>query len=184
VLPLPPVAAAEHSAGRLSELAAHVKSQLVEGGTAAKQHAAAVYVRAGDPTPLAGARPGTVAATLASCIALGGGAVCAVEGLPDQLGAPLGLEQQPKPEAKLRAKAPEPPKPPVAAPPAAPPSPPLPPTTPKPASPAPAPAPPPPPPPAPQEQFGIEQPAPASPASAAPPPPPSSGGGGESFGIE
>ncbi|MCA1701271.1 MAG: sigma-70 family RNA polymerase sigma factor, partial [Actinobacteria bacterium] len=114
-LPLPPAAAGAEHSGRLSEALTHVKAQLADATGVAKQHAAAVYVRAGDPTPLVGARPGAVAATVASCLALGAGAYCSVEGLPNQLGAPLGLQRPPTPEAKAKPKAPEPAKtPPVA----------------------------------------------------------------------
>ena len=42
-----------------------------------REHAAGLYARTFDPTPLAGARPGTVAATIAGCLAVGSGAgVC------------------------------------------------------------------------------------------------------------
>jgi RNA polymerase sigma factor (sigma-70 family) len=64
-----------------------------EGAAAhTKQHAASLAARVSDPTPLAGARPGAAAAALAGCIALGGGAYCAVHGLPDPIKPVLGVE--------------------------------------------------------------------------------------------
>ncbi|HSC20758.1 MAG TPA: sigma-70 family RNA polymerase sigma factor [Solirubrobacterales bacterium] len=95
---LPPVAegaspgvvrrAAESAGDRLSALKQHV----LDGGTQVQQHATATYYRAVDPTPLAAARPGTVGAVIASCIAIGGGAAtyCVHEGV-DPLGAAQGL---------------------------------------------------------------------------------------------
>lgn len=53
---------------------AAIKQQILDGGAQLKQHAVAGYYRAVDPTPLAAARPGTVAAVVASCVAIGGGA--------------------------------------------------------------------------------------------------------------
>jgi RNA polymerase sigma factor (sigma-70 family) len=45
-----------------------------EALAALKHHATNAYYRAVDPTPLAGARPGTIAGVVAGCIAFGGGA--------------------------------------------------------------------------------------------------------------
>ena len=168
VLPLPagPVAldaAGADTAGRVAELLAGAKEQAADLLAGAKQHAAGAYVRMADPTPLAGARPGAVGAVVAGCIAAGGGAYCAVEGVPSSMKPVLGIEHvAPKAEQK-----PEPrpqPQPPVAAPPVAP-------------APqqAPAPAPPPPQPepaPPPQREFEPEvaptpEPAPVAPATGA-----------------
>jgi len=58
-----------------------------------------------DPTPFAAARPGTVAAVLASCVTIGGGAAtyCVNEGL-DPIGAATGLIASPQePEQKKKA---------------------------------------------------------------------------------
>jgi hypothetical protein len=56
---------------RIGEATAHVK-----------QHATSVYYRAVDPTPLAGVRPGAAAATVAGCLAIGGGATyCLQQGV-------------------------------------------------------------------------------------------------------
>lgn len=188
LLPLPTLVTDEATGGRLSEIAASIKAPVADLLGAGKQHAAAAYVRAGDPTPLVGARPGAIAATMASCLAVGGGTYCAVEGLPNRLGPPLGLEQRSEPDAQAKAKAPETPE---TAPPATsqPTSQPIP-------GPDPAPPPAPPPPPAPtpapaptaspsEQQFGIEQPppAPTAPAPAAPSAGGDSGGTGQ-FGIE
>jgi RNA polymerase sigma factor (sigma-70 family) len=69
-----------------------LKQHLLDGGAQAKQHVSATYYRAVDPTPLAAARPGTAAAVIASCIAIGGGAAtyCVEQGV-DPLGAAKGL---------------------------------------------------------------------------------------------
>jgi len=92
---------AESSAERLAALKQHV----LDGGAQLKQQATATYYRAVDPTPLAAARPGTAAAVIASCIAVGGGAAtyCVEKGV-DPLGAAKGLvaaasEKQPEPTA-------------------------------------------------------------------------------------
>jgi DNA-directed RNA polymerase specialized sigma24 family protein len=90
---------AESSTERLAALKQHV----LDGGAQIKQHATTTYYRAVDPTPLAAARPGTAAAVIASCIAIGGGAAtyCVEQGV-DPLGAAKGLiasapEEQPEP---------------------------------------------------------------------------------------
>jgi RNA polymerase sigma factor (sigma-70 family) len=79
---------AESAGEKLSALKQHV----LDGGAQVKQHATTTYYRAVDPTPLAGARPGTAAAVIASCLALGGGtaAYCVDQGV-DPLGAAKGL---------------------------------------------------------------------------------------------
>jgi RNA polymerase sigma factor (sigma-70 family) len=79
---------AESASDKLSALKQHV----LDSGAQVKQHATATYYRAVDPTPLAAARPGTAAAVVASCIAIGGGAAtyCVHEGV-DPLGAAQGL---------------------------------------------------------------------------------------------
>jgi RNA polymerase sigma factor (sigma-70 family) len=85
-----------------------------------KQHASATYYRAVDPTPLAAARPGTVAAVVAGCLAVGSGAAsyCAQRGV-DPLGAAAGLiADTQEPESKPSSPPPEAPPPtPVEAPP-------------------------------------------------------------------
>jgi RNA polymerase sigma factor (sigma-70 family) len=80
-----------------------VKQQVLGGAAQVKQQASATYYRAVDPTPLAAARPGTVAAVLASCVTIGGGAAtyCVNQGV-DPIGAATGLiagtqEPEPKP---------------------------------------------------------------------------------------
>lgn len=68
-----------------------LKQQVLDGGAQLKQHATATSSRVVDPTPLAGARPGTAAAVIASCVAIGGGAAACVEQGIDPLGAAKGL---------------------------------------------------------------------------------------------
>ncbi len=109
LLPLPATEAAapglvERVAHRAAHAVASAKQQLLGGGAQLKQQAAtATYARSVDPTPLAGVRPGTVAAVLASCIAVGGGATyCAQQGV-NPLDAARGLiagtqESEPKPK--------------------------------------------------------------------------------------
>ena len=108
LLPLP--AAAEGASpgvlARIAHRTAHavstLKQQVIDGGTQLKQHAATAYYRAVDPTPLAGAHPGAVAAVVAGCVTLGSGATyCAQQGV-NPLGAAAGLiagtqESKPKP---------------------------------------------------------------------------------------
>jgi RNA polymerase sigma factor (sigma-70 family) len=125
VLPLP--AAGATNTGlieRIVERGAHaigsVKRQVFGGGAELKQQAAAtVSSRTVDPTPLAGLRPGAVAAVVAGCLAaVGGGATyCAQHGV-DPLGAAANLiagtqegEPSPPPEATESAAAVPPPAP-------------------------------------------------------------------------
>ena len=109
VLPVPgaPLAAVagggEHGA-RIAELLAAAKQHAADALAGAKQGATGAYLRAADPTPLAGMRPGAVGTLVAGCIAAGGGAYCAVEGMPDPLRPALGLEQ-----SAVDAEAPKPP---------------------------------------------------------------------------
>jgi RNA polymerase sigma factor (sigma-70 family) len=78
----------ERLAHRSAEGLSSLKQHVLDGGTQIKQHATTSYYRAVDPTPLAAARPGTVGAVIASCIAIGGGATyCAHEGIVDSIGA-------------------------------------------------------------------------------------------------
>jgi outer membrane biosynthesis protein TonB len=81
-----------HLADSAAEKLSTLKQQVLDGGTQVKQHAAATYYRAVDPTPLAAARPGTAAAVIASCLAIGGGAAtyCVQAGV-DPIGAARGL---------------------------------------------------------------------------------------------
>ena len=168
VLPVPagPLAldaAHADAGGRAAELFAGAKDHAADLLVGAKQQAAGAYVRMADPTPLAGMRPGAVGAVVAGCIAAGGSAYCAVEGVPGPIGPALGIEQ-PSEQAETKPPKPKPeasqPAPPPVAPPATPP-------------PAPTAAPPPaqpttPPPPPPQREFEPEVPAAPAPAPAAP----------------
>jgi RNA polymerase sigma factor (sigma-70 family) len=87
---------------------ASVKQQILDGLTQLKQQAAATYYRAVDPTPLAAARPGTVATVVASCIALGGSATFCVEQGVNPLGAARGLiASAPKTEPLPSSEPPE-----------------------------------------------------------------------------
>lgn len=113
-----PVPAAEGASRGFVERVLHksaeglssIKQHIVDGGSQAKQQVAASSYRAVDPTPLAAARPGTVATALATCIlAIGGGATyCAQQGI-DPLGAARGLiASGPEGEPEPPAPSPEP----------------------------------------------------------------------------
>jgi RNA polymerase sigma factor (sigma-70 family) len=85
-----------------TERIAALKQQVLDGGAQVKQQATTTY-RAVDPTPLTAARPGTVGAVIASCLAIGGGAAtyCVQQGV-DPIGAATGLiasepESEPEP---------------------------------------------------------------------------------------
>ena len=71
-----------------------LKQHDLDGGAQAKQHVAASYYRAVDPTPLAAARPGTAAAVVASCTRdrRRCGTYCVEQGV-DPLGAAEGPDR-------------------------------------------------------------------------------------------
>lgn len=79
-----PVPAGDETAPKLAERAVHkaadgvssVKQHLADGAAQAKQQAGAAYIRATDPTPLAGARPGAALAVVAGCVTIGTGTYC------------------------------------------------------------------------------------------------------------
>jgi RNA polymerase sigma factor (sigma-70 family) len=94
LLPVPDVALQDGVLARGAEALASAREAVADLGAGAKQQAASLAGRVSDPTPLAGARPGAAAAAIAGCIAVGGGATyCAVEGIPDALRAPLGIQR-------------------------------------------------------------------------------------------
>jgi NAD(P)-dependent dehydrogenase (short-subunit alcohol dehydrogenase family) len=67
---------------QVRETVVGAREHVADGTAQAKQHAAGLYSRAVDPTPLAGVRPGAVAATIAGCLAVGSGAgYCITEGV-------------------------------------------------------------------------------------------------------
>jgi RNA polymerase sigma factor (sigma-70 family) len=75
----------------ISGLLERAVEKSAEGLASLKQAATTTYYRAVDPTPLAAARPGTVATVVAGCIALGGGATYCVEQGMNPVGAARGL---------------------------------------------------------------------------------------------
>lgn len=100
VLPAPAIEAAspgtfERVGQRVADAVGSAKQQIIGAGAQAKQQASASYYRAVDPTPLAGVRPSAVAAVVASCLTIGGGAVayCANQTL-DPIGAVVGGDEQ------------------------------------------------------------------------------------------
>jgi RNA polymerase sigma factor (sigma-70 family) len=80
-----------HIADAAGEKISNLKQHVLDGGAQLKQHAAATSSRVLDPTPMVGARPGTAAAVIASCVAIGGGAAACVEQGVDPLGAAQSL---------------------------------------------------------------------------------------------
>jgi hypothetical protein len=99
--------------GQVTSVAGHLRDQ-----------AAAAYYRTVDPTPLAGARPGAVAAAVAGCLAVGGGTTYCVQQGADPLRALAVLgasshkrKHEPKPKVHPnRAHAAQVPAPPVVTP--------------------------------------------------------------------
>lgn len=69
----------ERAAQKSLDALGSLKQQAVDAVAQAKQHAATTYYRAVDPTPFAGARPGTAAAIVAGCITFGSGATYCVD---------------------------------------------------------------------------------------------------------
>jgi DNA-directed RNA polymerase specialized sigma24 family protein len=96
ILPLPVAEVASpgllgRAAARVGDAVGSARRQLLGGGAQVKGRAVAGVGTTGDPTPLTGVRPGAVAAVLAGCLAVGGGATyCAQQGV-DPLGAAKGL---------------------------------------------------------------------------------------------
>lgn len=194
LLPIPPVAGAhEHVAERVVHSAADALSgpagAAPEGPAGLRrhatdvvaqlrEHATAAYYRTIDPMPLAGARPGAVAATVAGCLAAGGAGTYCAQQVGDPITALRGLaaatqkDDRPKAQPKRAAVAPVPapvvtqtaPPPPVVV--QQPPPPPPPPVT----STTPAA-----PPPSPQQEFEPTAPASASTTSTQPRPAPTPG---------
>jgi len=82
----------ERTAQRSVDGMASLKQHVVDGGAQLKQHATSTYYRVVDPTPLAAARPGTVASLAVGCVlAVGGGATYCVEQGMNPIGAARGL---------------------------------------------------------------------------------------------
>ena len=73
-----------------------------------REQAAAISSRTVDPTPIAGARPGAVAAVVAGCLAVGGGATYCVQQGADPFavlgGLPAPSHQQHKPKSQPQHK--------------------------------------------------------------------------------
>jgi DNA-directed RNA polymerase specialized sigma24 family protein len=120
-----PIPASEHNDPGVLERTLHktveslgsLRQHLADGGAQIKQQATATYVRAADPTPLAGARPGAVAAVVAGCLAVGTGTYTCVEQGINPLTSLPGLGERapeqraanpPPPEKTEQAPAPTP----------------------------------------------------------------------------
>ncbi len=82
----------ERLAHKATEGAATFKQQILDGGAHLKQQATTTYTRAAEYAPsLAGGRPGTATALVASCLAVGGGTAYCVDQGVDPMGAARGL---------------------------------------------------------------------------------------------
>jgi RNA polymerase sigma factor (sigma-70 family) len=120
ILPVPPAAeqhgAIEHWLHAAADLCSGVKRHVFDAVAQVKQQLSSTYVRAADPTPLAGIRPGAAAAAIAGCLAIGGGATyCAQQGL-DPLAGLAGLGSSEQREAPRTHESPRVAASPVAAP--------------------------------------------------------------------
>jgi RNA polymerase sigma factor (sigma-70 family) len=101
VLPLPPAAL---DAGPLERLAGALDA-LRDALVGAKQHALAATARV-DPGYATAARPGAVAAAVAGCVAIGGGATyCVVQGVPEPLRGAFAEDKRAEPRRAPRATA-------------------------------------------------------------------------------
>lgn len=112
-LPLPVLADGGGLMTRTVDGLTALKDQLIGVATSIKQHAVAASARVDASTVgySSAARPGTVAAAVAGCLALGGGATyCAVEGLPDPVRALIArgqsaqAHQEERPAERRRAE--------------------------------------------------------------------------------
>ncbi|MBS1881316.1 MAG: hypothetical protein JST31_17515 [Actinobacteria bacterium] len=99
MLPAPAIEAAspgtlERVDHRVADAVGHAKQQVPGAGEEAKQQASSTYYRVVDPTPLAGVRPGAIAAVLASCVTIGGGAAYCANHAFDPIAAMIGSGEQ------------------------------------------------------------------------------------------
>ena len=109
LVPLPTLAGlvAQQAASGTSEHAVHaaaLREHIADASAGFRRHAAALYHRAIDPTPVAGMRPGAAGAVLASCLTIGGGAgYCINEGVnPLRAIDPAKTPIRHKPVAKVK----------------------------------------------------------------------------------
>ncbi|MBJ7329183.1 MAG: hypothetical protein JHC95_04745 [Solirubrobacteraceae bacterium] len=98
LLPVPPVAVEQHDAiGRLvqsgadalaaSDQPSGVRRQVADTTAHIREHLTSAYIRVTDPSPLAGVRPGAMAAAVVGCIAVGSGATyCVQQNAPSLIG--------------------------------------------------------------------------------------------------
>jgi hypothetical protein len=80
-----------------------LREQIFDAAGRLRQHATTSYARVTDPTPLAGVRPGAVAAAVAGCLAVGGGATYCVErGVDPIRGLSGAIGSAPREDARSR----------------------------------------------------------------------------------
>jgi RNA polymerase sigma factor (sigma-70 family) len=104
LLPLPlllPLSLEGPSTSLVTSVAAHLRDLLSSLADTIRQQATSVYIRAADPTLLTSPRPGTLVATLAGCVAVGGGAFGAYDAVSKQ---PVGPVPTPAPAFQTPAR--------------------------------------------------------------------------------
>lgn len=119
-LPVPPVAVEYHETfSRLVHTGADavassegrhgVRRQVADTAGHVRDHLTSAYLRVTDPTPLAGVRPGAMAAAVVGCIAVGSGATyCVQQNAPSLIGlSDKPAERQPRTQSQDRSRRPE-----------------------------------------------------------------------------
>ncbi|NLT05164.1 MAG: hypothetical protein GXY03_02520 [Solirubrobacterales bacterium] len=108
LLPAPAVAD-QATTGVAADAVSGVRQHLADGAAYVKQQAANAYYRVTDPTPLAGTRPGAMAAVVAGCVTLGTSTYCVSNNVNPLTSIGLltpALPDKPPPETKVeRVKA-------------------------------------------------------------------------------
>ncbi len=99
LMPVPAVeqaspGAVERGLEQAIDVLGQLRQQAADGGMQLKNHVAATYYRAVDPTPLAGVRPGAATAAVATCLGIVGGATYCVENSLDPIGELAGIVQE------------------------------------------------------------------------------------------
>jgi len=103
LLPLPVLLGSSDAlaASQALETVTGLRDRAMDLLDAARQQATSIYIRAADPTLLSSPRPGTVVATLAGCVAVGGGAFGAYDAVskPPPASTPVRTAEQAEPIA-------------------------------------------------------------------------------------
>lgn len=105
LLPLPVLECRDGIVARVADCLTAARDQLGDATGGAKHHALAAVTRVDSGTAgmASAVRPGTVAAAIAGCIAVGGGATyCVVEGLPDPVRSLISRERPERSERRAQ----------------------------------------------------------------------------------